>query len=222
MNNTIKIAVLIPIKDHSERIKQKNFRLIGKAPLHSIIIKKMMQIDQIDKIYINTDSSRIKKYYKNNPKVQIIDREKRVIGDFISMNDIISSSLKHIKEDVIIQTHVTNPLLRKETIIDAIKKYFMEIEQGFDSLFSVNKYYKRFFDKNFKPINHDLNVLLRTQDLEPVFVENSCLYIFNEESFYKNNNRIGDNPFFYEMDEYESIDIDWPNDLVIVKKIYKE
>ena len=46
--------------------------------------------------------------------------------------------------------------------------------------------------KNGKPYNHDPNKLIRTQDLEPLYEENSGFYIFTKNSFKNaNNKRIG-------------------------------
>ncbi len=212
-----KVAVFLPIKDHSERVPDKNFLKVGKFPLHYILVDKFLKADFVSNIYINTDSQRIIDYYKGFKRVTIIKRDPKVIGDFTSMNDVIFSSFPLIKEEVILQTHATNPLVNLETFGSAVKDYFKKIKLGYDSVFSVNKYQKRFFDKNFKALNHDPKVLLRTQDLDPLYVENSCLYIFSKESFAESKARIGNKPFMFEMSEYEAIDIDWPEDLEIVR-----
>lgn len=214
-----KIGVFIPIKDHSERVPNKNFLLIKGEPLHSILVDRLSESKKINKIYINTDSKKIVDYYKNNKMVKVIIRDPNVIGDFVSMNDVIGSSLNEIKEDVILQTHATNPLVLLSTFEKACEEYFESVKKGFDSIFSVNAYQKRFFDKNLKPINHDPQKLIRTQDLDPLYVENSCIYILSKSSFEKTKARIGAKPNIFIMDEYESIDIDWPNDLKIVRKL---
>ena len=75
-----------------------------------------------------------------------------------------------------------------------------------------------------KPLNHDPHdKLLRTQDLEPIYVDCSCFYIFSRESFRNaGNHRIGHTPYFFEMDEIESIDIDYEKDFILAEKIYKQ
>ena len=57
-------------------------------------------------------------------------------------------------------------------------------------------------------MNHDPQVLLRTQDLPPLFEENSCLYLFERESFLVRANRIGEKPVMFEVDSMEALDID--------------
>jgi N-acylneuraminate cytidylyltransferase len=77
----------------------------------------------------------------------------------------------------------------------------------------------RFYDKDSKPINHNPNKLERTQDLEPLYKENSNFYLFSKDSFIKNNNRIGNNPFKFEMSRIESIDIDNQEDWDLAEKL---
>jgi CMP-N-acetylneuraminic acid synthetase len=77
-----------------------------------------------------------------------------------------------------------------------------------DSLFTVNKFQTRFYRADGSPVNHDPNNLIRTQDLEPWFEENSNLYIFSKASFEATNARIGKRPILFETPRIESADID--------------
>jgi len=66
----------------------------------------------------------------------------------------------------------------------------------------------RFYRADGSAVNHDPNVLLRTQDLEPWFEENSNLYVFSRDSFAATDARIGRRPLVFETGKLESIDID--------------
>ena len=85
-------------------------------------------------------------------------------------------------------------------------------------MFSVEKMQDRFYDKTSSPVNHDPKKLERTQDLEPLYKENSNFYLFTKESFLRRCNRIGDNPYMYETPKIESIDIDTPEDWGIAEQ----
>ena len=203
-----KVTAVIPIKEHSERVKNKNFKLFGGKPLYHNILTVIEHTYAIDEVIINTDSHVVmNEAPKIFTKVIIHERPEDLIGDFVSVNKIISYDLNNSQSDIYLQTHATNPLLKAETIAMALKK-FVENENTFDSLFTVNRFQSRFYDKNGKPINHNPEELLRTQDLSPVYEENSCLYIFSKESFLKNNRRIGAKPFLFEIPKIEAIDID--------------
>jgi CMP-N-acetylneuraminic acid synthetase len=129
----------------------------------------------------------------------------------VSMNSVLADDIKHVPADIYLMTHTTNPLLTKATIeaaIDAYEKSNGEV----DSLFTVNRHQARFYRQDGEPINHDLNNLVRTQDLEPWYEENSNLYIFTRNSFEKSNSRIGRKPMMFETPYMESFDIDTPED----------
>ena len=64
-------------------------------------------------------------------------------------------------------------------------------------------------------MNHDPNVLLRTQDLPPMFLENSCLYIFSREGLQSRRNRLGARPLMFEISSEEAWDIDTELDFAI-------
>jgi CMP-N-acetylneuraminic acid synthetase len=203
-----KVTALIPIKEHSERVKNKNFKLFTGKPLYHHILETLEHTYAVDEVIINTDSLVVKNEASELfPKVKIHMRPEDLQGDFMSVNNIIAHDLEHSDSDIYVQTHATNPLLKSETLAHALKK-FVEMEDGYDSLFSVNRWQTRFYDENGKAVNHNPEELLRTQDLPPLFEENSNFYIFTKESFKKAGRRIGEKPFLFEMSRIEATDID--------------
>jgi len=210
------------MKGNSERVPNKNMRNFDSTPLYHSIMKSLLASKYIDSVIINTDSKIIATDAKNNfgDKVIIINRPTKIQGDFVSMNEIIKYDLTQIGTTHFLQTHSTNPLLKTLTIDKAIEKYFKNLE-NFDSIFGVTKVQTRFYDKDVKPINHNPEELLRTQDLEPFYEENSNFYIFSKESF-KNagNKRIGLNPQIFEVNKLEAVDIDEPEDFKLAELLH--
>ena len=174
----------------------------------------------INKIIVNTDSNNIKEDMILNFKdIYIVDRPQEIQGDFVSMNKIIEYDLNKTDGEHFIQTHSTNPLLKAKTIDKAIEQYFTDINK-YDSFFSVTKVQARFYDKDRNPVNHNPKELIRTQDLDPFFEENSNFYIFSKSSFkHANNERVGINPNYYEMEKIEAIDIDNEDDFIIAESL---
>jgi len=132
------------------------------------------------------------------------------------MNKIIEFDLDNSDSDIYIQTHSTSPLLTINTLDSAID-LMLSKTADFDSIFSVTRTQSRFYTTGGVPFNHNPEELLRTQDLEPLFEENSCFYIFTKDSFRNANNRIGIRPLMYEIDKKEAIDIDDPTDFLIAE-----
>jgi len=220
MNNNI--SALLPMKIHSERVYNKNIRSFGGMPLFFLIADTLKTTCLFSNLIINTDSLEIATMATERYKDWVIihNRSDELCGDYVSMNQIIENDLELFDSKYYFQTHSTNPLLKKDTIIEAVGKYF-ENRDDYDSLFSVNKLKVRIFDKELSPINHRSGELIRTQDLEPVFEENSNFYIFSKSSFISaGNNRIGKNPTYFEVNKLESIDIDDEEDFILAEAIY--
>ena len=218
-----KIKALLPMKGMSERVPNKNMRDFDGRPLYHAIMDTLLKSKYIEKVVINTDSEIIAEDAKKNfgASVIIIDRPKEIQGGDVSMNVIINYDLSKVDGEHFLQTHSTNPLLRVETLDKAIETYFENLDK-YDSLFSVTRVQTRFYDKNANPINHNPNELLRTQDLEPLYEENSNFYIFSKESF-KNagNRRIGLKPHIFEVNKLEAVDIDEPEDFILAEILYQ-
>ncbi len=208
MFHTRKVTVIVPIKDHSERVHGKNFRDFCGKPLYHHILGTLEATYAVDEVLVDTDSPRVMiEAPKLFPKVRVLERPAELRGDFVSVNKLIAHDLELSDAEIYIQTHATNPLLKAETISAALHA-FLEEEEKFDSLFSVNRFQSRFYHADGRPVNHNPDELLRTQDLAPVYEENSILYIFTKTSFARHQRRIGDKPKMFETPPTESTDID--------------
>ncbi len=216
------IVALLPMKGNSERVPNKNMRDFDGAPLYHAVMKSLLASKYIEKVAIDTDSDVIAKDAKENfgDKVIIIDRPREIQGDFVSMNSIIEYDLSQLDGMHFIQTHSTNPLVRHTTIDKAIEQYFDGLGK-YDSLFSVTRLQTRLYDEKAKPINHNPNELLRTQDLEPLFEENSNFYIFSKQAFSDaDHKRIGLKPQIFEVNKLEAVDIDEPEDFKLAELLH--
>ena len=137
------------------------------------------------------------------------------------MNRIIADDLAHSDGDAYLMTHTTNPAISSETLNAAFDAYQQGVSADRDSLFGVNRFQTRFYRGDGTPVNHDPDNLLPTQDLEPWFEENSCLYVFSKGSFSVTDARIGQNPVLFETPPLESSDIDEPHDWELAETILK-
>ena len=211
----MKIVALLPMKAHSERVPNKNFRDFCGKPLFRWVLDTLLSAEAIDQVVINTDAREKLATLGcvDSDKVLIRDRPIDICGDFVSMNEVIADDLRHVDADLYIQTHTTNPLLQLSSIENAIEQYILQTRAGqTDSLYSVTKCQERIYDIDVMPINHDPTKLIRTQDLPPLFLENSNFYLFSKSSFALTGARIGAHPAVVETKPYESTDIDTPDD----------
>ena len=215
------IIALVPMRHHSQRVPGKNFRPLAGKPLYQHIIETLLAVPEIERVVVDTDSEPVMDGLRQRfPQAIIINRPEHLRADDVPMNDILLYDTGQVQADFYLQTHSTNPLLKPETVSRAIKAFLAEYPQK-DSLFSVTRWQTRLYDQHGTAINHDPSVLLQTQDLPPVYEENSCLYLFTRQNLAERHHRIGVNPILFEIDKDEAWDIDEELDFAITDFLMK-
>ncbi len=213
---------MLPMRHNSERVPGKNYRDFAGKPLFHHILNSLLESGVFSQVVIDTDSPEIiesaQKYF---PSVLILNRPEYLRGGEVPMNDVLLNAISSLeKTDFYFQTHSTNPILAAETIRKAVNG-FLESYPIYDSLFGVTRLQTRLWDQLSRAVNHHPNILLRTQDLPPIYEENSCLYLFTEEGLTRKHNRIGDRPMMWEINRYEATDIDEEIDFQIAEFLFK-
>ncbi|HUG30652.1 MAG TPA: acylneuraminate cytidylyltransferase family protein [Candidatus Limnocylindria bacterium] len=215
---TDRIVALVPMRHDSERVPGKNYRPMAGKPLYRHIVGTLLACPEIDRVVIDTDSEVIKRDAATAfPQVLVLDRPEHLRDGSIPMNDVLLNDVRQVPAEMYLQTHSTNPLLQAATISRAIGEFRASTER--DSMFSVTRIQARLWSDAGKPLNHDPAVLLRTQDLAPVYLENSCLYLFSRELLEGRGTRIGANPLLFEIDRDEASDIDEEQDFRMVEAL---
>lgn len=218
----MKIAALVPMRHHSQRVPGKNYRPLADKPLFQHILETLQAVPEIDTVIVDTDSEPVMDGVRRLfPDVKLIQRPEHLRADDVPMNDILLYDTAQLQADFYLQTHSTNPLLRAETISSAIQKFMTEYPK-YDSLFSVTRLQTRLYWQDGRAINHNPLELIQTQDLPPVYEENSCVYLFTRENLERKKHRIGDLPLMFEIDADEAWDIDEELDFEIADFLMKK
>jgi CMP-N-acetylneuraminic acid synthetase len=209
------IVALVPMRHHSQRVPGKNYRLLAGKPLFHHILETLLAVPDINEVVVDTDSEQVINGLKRHfPAVKIINRPEHLRADDVPMNEILIHDTDQFPADFYVQTHSTNPLLKAETISKAIQALLAGYPNS-DSLFSVTRLQTRLYDQHGNALNHNPKELIQTQDLPPVFEENSCIYIFTRENLVAKRHRISDQPLLFEIDAVEAWDIDEELDFAI-------
>jgi CMP-N-acetylneuraminic acid synthetase len=217
------ITALLPMKANSERIPNKNYRIISGKPLFAWMLEVLCDLDFVDRIIINTDANTdVFDGYLDDSKIILRKRSLDLCGDMVSMNKIIEDDISSDENNVFLMTHTTNPLISKETFTKAIQTFIHRDKSIFDSLYSTTKFQGRFYYEGSVAINHNPDELIRTQDLPPVFLENSCLYLFEKETFMQTKTRIGKKPILFITPQLESVDIDTEDDWLVASLLLSQ
>jgi CMP-N-acetylneuraminic acid synthetase len=210
------------MRHSSERVPGKNYRPIAGRPLYHHIVSTLLACPAIDDVVVDTDSPAIlQDAALSFPSVRLIERPVELRGGEVPMNAVLLHDTQLVDGDFYVQTHSTNPLLRPDTIGRAIDA-LLNAWPGRDSLFGVTPLQTRLWHADGRPINHDPAVLLRTQDLPPVYEENSNLYIFTRDNLARRQNRIGERPILFRMERAEAWDIDEELDFTIAELLLRK
>jgi CMP-N-acetylneuraminic acid synthetase len=217
----MKLIALVPMRHHSQRVPGKNYRDLAGKPLYQHIIETLLAVPEIHDIVVDTDSEPVMNGLRENfPQVKVIDRPEHLRADDMPMNEILIYDTEQFPADFYLQTHSTNPLLKAETLSDAIHA-FNNNYPNLDSLFSVTRWQTRFYHKDGNAVNHNPKELIQTQDLPPMYEENSCMYIFTRENLIAKRHRISDKPLMFEIPRLEAVDIDEESDFQIADILMK-
>jgi CMP-N-acetylneuraminic acid synthetase len=212
---TLKIVALVPMRHHSQRVPGKNYRSLAGKPLFHHIIQTLLDCQEISQVVVDTDSPEVMDGLAQSfPQVAVIDRPEALRADTIPMNEILLHDTAQFPADLYLQTHSTNPLLQAQTVSRAIQALLAQYP-AYDSLFGVTRIQTRLWDALARPVNHNPAILLQTQDLPPIYEENSCIYLFSRATLEARRNRLGERPYMFEIPREEAWDIDEELDFLI-------
>jgi len=214
------IVAIVPMRHNSERVPGKNYRLFAEKPLYHHIVTTLLNCPSIQQVVIDTDSPIIQEQTAQHfPQVKVLERPLHLRDGGVAMNDVLLHTTAQLSADFFLQTHSTNPLLTADTLERAIAT-FLKGYPMYDSMFSVTRWQTRLWDGLARPLNHNANILLRTQDLPPVYEENSLFYLFNRTILQERHNRVGLRPLLFEVDRLEAQDIDEEVNFIVAEMIY--
>lgn len=215
----MKVVSFIPIKLNNQRLPGKNLMDLNGRPLCDYIFQTVKEIPTIDEKYVYCSDEKIKDYIPEG--LTFLKRDKRLDGFEIKGLDIIEGFVNQVDADIYVLTHVTQPFTKSESIKKALDKV---ISGEYDSAFSA-VVLQDYMWYHGKPFNYNMDDIVRTQDLEPIYMETGAFFIFRKEVFTKLHHRIGEKPYIYEIDQFESVDIDVQEDFdfaKVVAQYYKQ
>ena len=213
----MKIVAFIPIKLNNERLPGKNTMLLNGRPTCDYIFETISNIDIIDEKYVYCSDEAILPYIKpySEKGLKFLKRDNYLDGFQIKGLEIIEKFVNDIDADIYVLTHVTQPFTKPESIKKALDKVIIG---EYDSSFSA-VILQDYMWKNGKPLNYYIKNIVRTQDLQPIYMETGAFFIFKKEVFTKLGQRIGNNPYIYEIDQFEAVDIDTVEDFEFAKVV---
>ncbi len=213
MINRKKILAIIPAREGSKRLPNKNILNLAGKPLIAWSIEAAKASKYIDTVIVSTDSEKIatisKSYHAEVPFL----RPGELATDEASSLDVILHAIQSLKEpfDYILLLQPTSPL-RTTQDIDAACELLNENTQA---VVSVCETEHSPLWSNTLPENLSMKDFIRpeiknkrSQDLPKYYRLNGAIYIAEINYFYQNNGFLGDASKAYIMSQQNSVDID--------------
>lgn len=212
-----KVVAFVPVKLNNERLPGKNTKAFGDGtPLISLILNTLKSVRNADEIYVYCSDDAIIEYLPDG--VKYLKRSAELDRSETKINEVLQSFAKDIPADIYVLAHATAPFISAESIAHGIEKVVSGLH---DSALTVHKM-QEFIWKDGRPLNYELSAVPRTQDLDPLFIETTGLYIYTHDLIVQRNVRIGDSPCLIEVSKIESVDINEPVDFDIANALYLE
>jgi len=225
------ILSIIPARKGSKRLKNKNFKKLNGKPLVYHTISCSLSSSYINKTIVSTDSIQYaNKFIEYGAEVPFI-RNENLSGDNIHSVEVIIDTLNWLKENknysptLVVMLLPTSPLRKASTLDKAIEKFLKE-EEKYDSLVSVcclNKSidHLRVVENNrLKFLNQDYSINIQSNDIsKKIFSLNGSIYISTPNKLINNKTFHTENTTFYEMNDFESVDIDTIEDFKIAERL---
>ena len=213
-----KFSALIAVRSGSVRVKNKNIRTFNESTLLELKIKQLQSVKEINDVVVNSNSDEMLSIAKNLG-AKTVKRDDYYASNTISMSSVFEDMANNMDCENILYANCTNPLVSTNSYSDAIR-IFLNNTSAYDSLVSCHDI-KEFLYLDGKALNYDPMNQPRSQDLPNVVALNFAISIISKSDMIKNRNIIGMNPYFYKLNEVESLDIDTPLDFFIAEKLYQ-
>lgn len=214
----------VPARCGSKAIRLKNIKLFCGKPLIYWSLLSLENATFVDKVYVATDCSEIVEVVEgfNFSKVNIYIRDKENAQDESSTEAVMleflnKNSFKN--DDLFMLVQATSPTTTSDDFNQAIKKLKVLDK---DSILSVVREKKFFWGDDEKPINYDYKNRPRRQDFKGILLENGAFYINRVSNILRDKNRLSGDICFYEMQDYNMIDIDEQIDWAIAEEYMRE
>jgi CMP-N,N'-diacetyllegionaminic acid synthase len=233
MIDNFRILAVIPARLGSKGLKQKNIKKLNGIPLITYSINSLKRSKFVDKIFVSTESKKIKKIVEScgltidflRPKKLALDRSKTF--DVIKHVIIEMKKLGHLF-DYVALIEPTSPIRKRKDIDNAIS-LLHENRNKFDSVVSVGEIselpnlLKKIKKKDNKIASAfpKLKQISRRQDSEDYFFPYGVIYLSKTKTLLKEKTFYCKNTLAMKIDKFQCYEIDHKSDLISVEAILK-
>lgn len=224
----MRYLVVIPARGGSKGIPNKNIYPLNGKPLLLYSLEMITQVEFEGDVAVSTDSDKIKQVALTAPGIEVVDRPADISGDKASTESALLHALevmeqrKQCKYDAVVTLQATSPLRRAETVSACFKRYEADREK-YDALLTLTEtridYWIKEGEDHYRRLYPDAP--RRRQDRDPIYIENSAVYITDSQSLRETNSVLGHCVNGYVIPETDGVDINEPVDILVAEELLK-
>ncbi len=214
----------VPARCGSKSIRFKNIKPFNGKPLIYWNLAALQKCNDVDKIAVATDCDEIADTVASFgfDKVEIYRREAENANDTASTEAVMLEFVrkKELSEsDLFLLVQCTSPFTQTVHFKEALQKLKTE---NLDSLLSVVRFKRFFWDEDGTPKNYDYQNRPRRQDFDGELMENGAFYINKVANILKDENRLSGKIGYYEMPPHTALELDEPEDWTMGELLMKK
>jgi CMP-N-acetylneuraminic acid synthetase len=215
MKRTIK--ALVPVRSGSVRVENKNLRPFCGSSLLEIRVSQLMRLSFLDGVVVSSNDDEMLEI-ASRLGAETHKRNPYFASNTVSMSEVYENMASSIDSDDVMYALVTTPMVSDESFEKAFKLY-SELPPEYDSISTVADV-KEFLIKDGKPYNYDGNNIPRSQDLPDITKLTFCISMLPRTTMIEKRSCLGKSPYFFNLPQKESIDIDTPFDFKMAELLY--
>jgi len=213
------ISGLIMVRSGSIRCKNKNIRRFANTNLLENKIKTLKEVDGLSNVVVNSDCPTMLKIAEKFGAIAI-KRDPEFALSETHPRDLYKHVAEHIPTPYILSASVCYPMMTVDSYNSIVELFNTGKHESVVSCHSIKHHMWINGEYGYEPLNYEPGSQPNSQEL-PEVVSVCWGGIVTSVEIMKNGDLIGRKPCFYEVSEYEAVDIDTELDFMISETIYK-
>ncbi|HVI26025.1 MAG TPA: NTP transferase domain-containing protein [Xanthomonadaceae bacterium] len=211
----MKTVAFLPAKGNSDRIGNKNVRLLDGKPLFLHTLDKLLACDFIDEVCLDTESEEIAAMAAERD-CRVLMRDPKLASNATDGNRLFMNQVRQVEADIYIQALCTSPFIEPDTMRRGVEA-LAQPGTAHDSAVLVRK--ERLYTWRDGRPTYDIANIPNSFTLDETVIETMGLYIVRRDAALRLERRIGDQPLLLEASPLEAVDVNWPEDFALAELI---
>ncbi len=212
----MKVVAFLPVKGTSERVPNKNTKLLDGKPLFMHSLEKLVRSRLIDEVYLDTESAVIAEM-ASHLDCQWLKRSPKLATNRTDGHKLFSNEVEHVVADIYVQLLGTSPFILEETIARAVET--LKHGSRYDSVVLVRREKQYTWDADTNRPHYPLEAIPNSSDLPATVIETMGLYVVRRDAALATRRRIGNAPLLLEATATEAVDVNWEDDFELASLI---